>query len=182
MFPQRYSLAIELIWTLINRVGDIIYKNRKTPNLEGFLLSRSVDLAFKVLGAKVTPYHHHLVAKVQKHHDIQLGISHCRGRLGVCLVWCWGDRDRHNLERQTDIINVDCCCWFIFVFWEWQSGALSLVGIVEVWLSLVESLIELKYFQDVATPALLCHKEPARRIQSPKAPCLLLAGSLWHKG
>ena len=33
-----------------------------------------------------------------------------------------------------------------------QSGALSLV----------ESLIELKYFHGVATPALLCHKEPAR--------------------
>ena len=34
-----------------------------------------------------------------------------------------------------------------------------------------------------STPALLCHKEPARRIQSPllKAFCLLLAGSLWHK-
>ena len=31
---------------------------------------------------------------------------------------------------------------------------------------------------------LLCHKEPARRIQSPLlgAFCLLLAGSLWHKG
>ena len=38
-----------------------------------------------------------------------------------------------------------------------QSGALSLV----------ESFSELKYFHDVATPALLCHKEPARRIQSP---------------
>ena len=47
-----------------------------------------------------------------------------------------------------------------------QSGALSLVGIVEIVLSLVESFIELKYFHDVATPALLCHKEPARRIQS----------------
>ena len=48
----------------------------------------------------------------------------------------------------------------------------------------------------VATPPLLCHKEPARRIQSPlfgalerKIPplhwglfCLLLAGSLLHKG
>ena len=32
---------------------------------------------------------------------------------------------------------------------------------------LVVSLIELKYFHDVATPALLCHKEPARRIQRP---------------
>ena len=48
-----------------------------------------------------------------------------------------------------------------------QSGALSLVGIVEIVLSLVESFIELKYFHDVATPALLCHKEPARHIQSP---------------
>ena len=47
-----------------------------------------------------------------------------------------------------------------------QSGALSLVGIVEILLSLVVSFTELKYFQDVTTPALLCHKEPARRIQS----------------
>ena len=62
------------------------------------------------------------------------------------------------------------------------------------------SLVELLHYcsligrelQSVATPALLCHKEPARRIQSPllgalgrKIPpllfCLLLAGSLWHK-
>ena len=32
---------------------------------------------------------------------------------------------------------------------------------------------------DVATPALLCHKEPA---QGMGVFCLLLAGSLWHKG
>ena len=71
----------------------------------------------------------------------------------------------------------------------YQSGALSLVGRVEILLSLlVETLRELKYFHDVATPALLCHKEPARHIQGPllgaldrKIP-LLLAGSLWHKG
>ena len=66
-----------------------------------------------------------------------------------------------------------------------QSGALSLVGIVEILLSLVESFIELKYFHIVATPALLCHKEPTRRIQSPLLGALerlLLAGSLWHKG
>ena len=42
-------------------------------------------------------------------------------------------------------------------FYLWQSGALSLV----------ESFIELKYIHDVATPALLCLKESARRIQSP---------------
>ena len=48
-----------------------------------------------------------------------------------------------------------------------QSRALSLVGIVEARLSLVESFIKLKYFHNVAAPALLCHKEPARRIQSP---------------
>ena len=35
-----------------------------------------------------------------------------------------------------------------------QSGALSLVGRVEIVLSLVETFIELKYFHDVATPAL----------------------------
>ena len=44
-----------------------------------------------------------------------------------------------------------------------QSGALSLV----------ESFIDLIYFHDVSTLALLCHKEPARRIQSPKG--ILLA-------
>ena len=43
----------------------------------------------------------------------------------------------------------------------------------------------------VALPALLCHKEPARRIQSlllgalgrkdPTGLCLPYAGSLWHK-
>ena len=38
-----------------------------------------------------------------------------------------------------------------------QSGALSLV----------ENFTELKYFHDVATPALLCHTEPPRRIKSP---------------
>ena len=54
----------------------------------------------------------------------------------------------------------------MFVFYL-QSGALSLVGRVEIVLSLVESFIEIKYMHDVATPALLCHKEPARRIQSP---------------
>ena len=41
-----------------------------------------------------------------------------------------------------------------------------MVEIIEILLSLVESFIELKYFHDVATSALLCHKEPARRIQS----------------
>ena len=49
---------------------------------------------------------------------------------------------------------------------EKQSGALSLVGRLEILLSLVESFRELKYFHDVATPALLCHKEPSRRIRS----------------
>ena len=38
---------------------------------------------------------------------------------------------------------------------------------VQAWLSLVETFKMLKYFHSVATPALLCHKEPARRIQSP---------------
>ena len=59
-----------------------------------------------------------------------------------------------------------------------QSGPLSLVGIVEIVLSLVESFIELKYFHNVATPAL--------RIQSPLLGAwgvffLPLAGPLWHK-
>ena len=51
--------------------------------------------------------------------------------------------------------------------WSRQSGALSLVGRVEIVLSLVESFIELKYFHDVATPALLCHKELAQGTQRP---------------
>ena len=42
-----------------------------------------------------------------------------------------------------------------------------MVGRVEIVLSLVETFIELNYFHGVATPALLCHKEPAPRIQSP---------------
>ena len=46
-----------------------------------------------------------------------------------------------------------------------------MVGIVEIVLSLVENFIELKYFHDVATPALLYHKEPARSKQK----------NLWHK-
>ena len=67
--------------------------------------------------------------------------------------------------------------------------------------SLVETFSVLKYFHarkghiigalSVATPAVLCHKEPARRIQSPLLGALerklslslslLLAGSLWHE-
>ena len=45
-------------------------------------------------------------------------------------------------------------------------------------LSLVKSFIVL------LRQCLLCHKEPARHIQRPLpgAFCLLLAGSLWHKG
>ena len=45
-----------------------------------------------------------------------------------------------------------------------------MVGRVEIVLSLVESFIELKYFHDVAMPALLCHKEPARSKQSVPKP------------
>ena len=37
-------------------------------------------------------------------------------------------------------------------------------------------------FRGVATPAVLCYKEPDRRIQSPLLGALFLAGSLWHKG
>ena len=48
-----------------------------------------------------------------------------------------------------------------------QSGALSLVGIVEIVLSLVETFIEMKYFHNDATPALLCHKEPALASKAP---------------
>ena len=38
---------------------------------------------------------------------------------------------------------------------------------VESWLLLVESFIVLKYFHSDATPALLCHKEPAQGNESP---------------
>ena len=59
-------------------------------------------------------------------------------------------------------------------------------------LSLVESFRVLKYFLplkgpiigalSVATPAVLCHKEPARRKNTPyQGYFLLLAGSLWHE-
>ena len=37
---------------------------------------------------------------------------------------------------------------------------------VQAWLSLVESFNVLKYLHGVATPALLCHKEPAQGLQN----------------
>ena len=105
----------------------------------------------------------------------------------------------HYPSQSSHIYIEDLYLEFTSFLWHWapagptQSGALSLVGIVEAWLSLVESFIELKYFHDVATPALLCHKE-ACRIQSPVIqntpmhPCfherkgpIIGAGSLWHK-
>ena len=53
-----------------------------------------------------------------------------------------------------------------------QSGALSLV----------ETFIELKYFPSNATPALLCHKEPAQWIGGFHAGkgSIIGAGSLWR--
>ena len=60
-----------------------------------------------------------------------------------------------------------------------QSGALSLVGRVEILLSSVESFIELKYFHDVAMPALLCHKEQARASKAPSKGLLTLLASRW---
>ena len=69
----------------------------------------------------------------------------------------------YNRERLMELIR----------YRDYQSGPLSLVGIVEAWISLVDSFIELKYFHDVAPPALLCHEEPARRIQSPLLGALL---------
>ena len=44
--------------------------------------------------------------------------------------------------------------------------------------------LDVEDFSEELLRCLLCHKEPARRIQSPLlgAFCLLLAGSLWHKG
>ena len=45
--------------------------------------------------------------------------------------------------------------WFKEIILD-QSGAFSLVRIVEIVLSLVESFIELDYFHSVAMPALLC--------------------------
>ena len=39
--------------------------------------------------------------------------------------------------------------------------------IIETFLSLVETFIMMKYFQCVTTPALLCHKEPARSKKDP---------------
>ena len=48
------------------------------------------------------------------------------------------------------ILFVQTFCWGTTI--HFQGGALSLVGIVEIMLSLVESFIELKYFHNVATP------------------------------
>ena len=44
--------------------------------------------------------------------------------------------------------------------------------------------LDVEDFSEELLRCLLCHKEPAPRIQSPLlgAFCLLLAGSLWHKG
>ena len=44
--------------------------------------------------------------------------------------------------------------------------------------------LDVEDFSEELLRCLLCHKEPARCIQSPLlgAFCLLLAGSLWHKG
>ena len=69
---------------------------------------------------------------------------------GVTLQYCMS-LPRHVLQS-SEVASVR------------QSGALSLVGRVEILLSLVETFIELKYFHDVAMPALLCHKEPACHI------------------
>ena len=68
----------------------------------------------------------------------------------------------------SNIRTTSCCCKSELD----QSGALSLVGRLEILLSLVESFIELKYFHSDATPALLCHKEPARHgIRDRWLPC-----------
>ena len=52
-------------------------------------------------------------------------------------------------------------------------------------LSLVEECRGLaligRELHSVATPALLCHKEPAQASKVPTGLCLLLAGSLWYK-
>ena len=59
-----------------------------------------------------------------------------------------------------------------------QQGPLSLVRECRGWALIGRDL------HSVAPSAFLCHEEPARRIQSPLLGvfCLLLAGSLWHKG
>ena len=111
-------------------------------------------------------------------------------RIGACsLLYVW---ERWGLCGSGFLQTV----WRLAELWDseavkyenlWRRGRQrrKLSGCVEWWsggdpqsgaLSLVESFIELKYFHTVATQALLCHKEPARRIQSP------LPGSLWHKG
>ena len=86
----------------------------------------------------------------------------------------WWPTPSPSLDTITKLINITSSKQ-IFSEHSLQNGALSLVGIFEIVLSLVEIFMELKYFHDVATPALLCHKEPARRIQSP------LLGALKHK-
>ena len=52
--------------------------------------------------------------------------------------------------------------WLVRVRGEDQAGPLRCRGL----------------FRGIASPAVLCHKEPDR---ASKAPSLLLAGSLWHK-
>ena len=59
-----------------------------------------------------------------------------------------GSPIKHYNRHQGQYADLHLCEGDLYVM---QSGALSLVGIGESVLSLVESFIELKYFHDVAT-------------------------------
>ena len=71
-----------------------------------------------------------------------------------------------------------------FVSWDGKrSEVMFNLSVIHrsVWYSVVHLVVE--DFSEELLWCLLCHKEPARRIQSPQlgALSLLLAGSLWHK-
>ena len=73
------------------------------------------------------------------------------------------------------------------IWYEGQAGLPLWVRYIQALLSLVQclqycALIGRKLFSD-ATPALICHKEPAQGTQSPLLGTFLFffAGSLWHK-
>ena len=85
--------------------------------------------------------------------------------------------DDFQFELPNWIIQDNWTTAFILQTLQLQSGALSLVGIVEIVLSLVQSFTELKYFHSVATPALLYHKDTAQDTQWP----LLRAFLAFHR-
>ena len=72
---------------------------------------------------------------------------------------------------------------------DWRRCGRSVISVsqsMSVWSTLIgrgSTMLGSHWSRVLLRQCLLCHKEPAPRIQSPllRALCLLLAGSLWHK-